>query len=137
MRNVLLDTGAFVALLDKSERNHAGCVEFFKEFKGKFFTTEPVLTETLYLLGPSAKAGRICIDFILNEGAILVPQSMESLARCAWLMEKYRDIPMDFADATLVALAEESEIEEVFTLDRKGFNTYRIKGRRGFTLLPE
>src|SRR3990170_8953650 len=134
MRNVLLDTGVFVALLDRSERNHAKCAEFFRGFKGKFFVTEPVLTETLYLLGPSAKAARLCIDFILNEGATLVPQSMESLARCAWLMEKYSDIPMDFADATLVALAEESDIDEVFTLDRKGFNAYRIKGRRSFTL---
>lgn len=137
MRSLLLDTGAFVALLDKSERNHSRCAEFFRNFQGSLFTTEPVLTETVYLLGPSIKAQRICIDFIMHGGATLVPQSSESLERCIVLMEKYHDVPMDFADATLVALAEEADIEEVFTLDKRGFHTYRIGGRKKFQVWPE
>ena len=137
MRSVLFDTGAFVALLDKSEKNHARCVEFFRWFKGRLFTTESVLTETVYLLGPFVGAQRVCIDFILNGGATLVPQSPESLKRCAALMERYKDIPMDFADATLVAFAEEADIREVFTLDKKGFNAYRISGKHGFKVWPE
>lgn len=52
-------------------------------------------------------------------------------------MEKYRDVPMDFADATLVALAEEMEVEEIFTLDMRGFRTYRIAGKRAFKILPK
>ncbi len=56
---------------------------------------------------------------------MLVPQSQESLRRGSELMEKYKDIPMDFADATLVVLAEEMGITESFTLDGKGFNAYR------------
>jgi predicted nucleic acid-binding protein len=51
-------------------------------------------------------------------------------------MAKYRDLPMDYADATLVALAEESETDRVFTLDRKGFSTYRLPGRKAFQVLP-
>ena len=51
-------------------------------------------------------------------------------------MEKYHDLPMDFADATLVALAEESEADHVFTLDRKGFSTYRLRGKKTFRLVP-
>jgi predicted nucleic acid-binding protein len=137
MGNILLDTGAFVALLDKSEKNHERCVTFFKDFKGRLLTTEPVLTETIYLLGPSIRAQRTCIEFILKDGAILVPQSSQSLSRAAELLEKYKDIPMDFADATLVALAEKTEINEVFTLDKKGFNAYRIHGKRFFKLWPE
>ena len=137
MRNVLLDTGAFVALLDKSERNHGRCVMFLKNFKGKFLTTEPVLTETIYLLGPSVKSQKACIEFILEGGAILVPQSMDSLSRAIVLIEKYKDIPMDFADATLVTLAEEAEIDEVFTLDKRGFNSYRIHGKKTFKVWPD
>jgi hypothetical protein len=136
MRNILIDTGAFVALIDKSERNHKQCVEFFKDFKGKFITTEPVLTETVYLLGPLVKAQKICIEFILKGAVTLVPQSIESLSRAVKLMEKYSDIPMDFADATLVVLAEEAGIEDVFTLDKKGFGTYRIYGKKTFTIWP-
>lgn len=137
MRSILLDTGAFVALLDKSEKSHERCVVFFKDFKGKLLTTEPVLTETIYLLGPSVKAQKTSIEFILRGGATLVPQSMESLSRAIALMERYKDIPMDFADATLVSLAEETGIHEVFTLDVKGFSAYRIHGRKTFKLWPE
>ncbi len=137
MPNLLLDTGPFVALLDSSERNHERCVRFFKAFHGQIFTTEPVLTEVLYLLGPSVKDQRAAVDFILRGGATLVPQSLESLKRTIELMEKYKDVPMDFADATLVVLAEEMEVAEILTLDKKGFNTYRIHGRKAFKVLPE
>jgi predicted nucleic acid-binding protein len=137
MRSALFDTGVFVALLDESERNHGRCVAFFKEFKGELFTTEPVLTETLYLLGPSIKAQRSCIDFILKGGVTLIPQSKESLSRVSVLMKKYADIPMDFADATLVSLAEETDIVEILTLDKRGFGVYRIRGKTAFKIWPE
>ena len=136
MRNLLFDTGPFVALLDASEKNHERCVEFFEEFKGQLFTTEPVLTEVLYLLGPSVKSQKTGIEFILKGGAILVPQSTNSLKRGLELMEKYKDIPMDFADSTLVALGEEMEITEIFTLDIKGFSTYRMHNKKAFRLWP-
>jgi uncharacterized protein len=136
MGSIILDTGAFVALLDRSEASHKRCVNFFSSFRGSVYTTEPVLTETLYLLGPFVKAQRACIDFILKSGAILVPQSSSSLARAAALMEKYHDVPMDFADATLVVLAEETGIHEIFTLDLRGFQAYRILGKKPFTIRP-
>jgi len=137
MRSVLLDTGAFVALLDAGEKNHVRCVNFLKDFRGKLLTTEPVLTETLYLLNSTIRAQKNCMGFILQNGATLVPQSMESLSRAVVLMDKYKDIPMDFADATLVVLAEEMESEEVFTLDIRGFSAYRINGKKAFKLWPE
>ena len=136
MRNLLFDTGPFVALLDTSERNHERCVEFFEEFRGQLFTTEPVLTEVLYLLSPSIKSQKAGIEFVLKGGAILVPQSTGSLKRGLELMEKYKDVPMDFADSTLVALGEEMEITEIFTLDVKGFSAYRMHGKKAFRLWP-
>lgn len=136
MRSVLLDTGAFVALLDRSESHHDRCVRFLTEYQGRLLTTEPVLTEVMYLLGPSVNAQRSAVNFILRGGATLVPQSMESLARSVTLMEKYRDIPMDFADATLVTLAEDIGIQEIFTLDKRGFTVYRIRGKKTFTVWP-
>jgi len=136
MRSAILDTGAFVALLDRSEENHERCVEFFKAFFGRLLTTEPVLTETVYLLGPSFKSQKLAIEFILKGGGILIPQSPTSLSRAMVLMGKYKDMPMDFADATLVVLAEETGIHEIFTLDTKDFHTYRIRGRKTFALWP-
>ncbi len=137
MRNILFDTGPFVALLDSNERNHGRCVHFFQGFRGHLFTTEPVLTEVLYLLGPSIREQKAAIEFILRGGATLVPQSLVSLKRAVELMEKYKDVPMDFADATLVALAEEMGIHEIFSLDEKGFNVYRIHSKKTFKVWPE
>ncbi len=136
MGRILLDTGVFVALLDRSEENHERCAEFFQNFAGDVFTTEPVLTEAIFLLGPFAKAKSACIEFVLHGGATLVPQSAASLARVAALMAKYNDVPMDFADATLVALAEETGVDEILTLDRRGFRIYRIHDKKAFTLRP-
>ena len=111
--------------------------ELFKDYRGSVITTEPVLTETVYLLGPSVKAQLLAIEFILRGGATLIPQPGESLARAAILMKEYADIPMGFADATLVVLAEEADVDEVFTLDLRGFNSYRLHGRRPFKIWPQ
>jgi len=51
-------------------------------------------------------------------------------------MEKYRNVPMDFAYATLVALAEELETDTVFTLDRRGFSVYRLNRNKPFRIIP-
>jgi len=137
MHSALLDTGVLVALMDQSEKKHDLCVGFLEDFQGELLTTEPVLTEAIHLLGYSVKAQLCCIEFLLDEEVTIVPQSAQSLSRVAVLMEKYQDIPMDFADATLVVLAEETGIREVLTLDIRGFHVYRIHGRKHFKVLPD
>lgn len=137
MVEMLLDTGPLVALLDRSERNHERCLEVFHEYRGRLLTTEPVLTEAVYLLGPAFSLQKPALEFVLRGGADLVALTPKSLRRVTQLMEKYADIPMDFADATLVALAEETGVNRVFSLDRRGFATYRIGSRKAFTVLPD
>jgi len=133
---ILLDTGAFVALVDRDEKAHANCVAALERWTGSVVTTEAVLTETLYLVGPEWKSQKNCLEFILRGAFQLVPSSQASLRRVAALMEKYRNVPMDFADATLVALGEELETDLVFTLDRRGFSTYRLNRRKPFRVIP-
>ena len=137
MADLLLDTGPFVALLDRSERNHKRCAAFFREFRGRLLTTEPVLTEAVYLLGPSFPRQRPALDFILAGGAELVPMMPALLKRCAHLMSKYSDVPMDYADATLVAVAETLGIRDILTLDRRGFSVYRYSSRGAFRIFPD
>ena len=74
--------------------------------------------------------------FLRLGGALLVPSSRASLQRVAKLLDKYADLPMDFADATLVALAEEVDCTSVFTTDRTDFSVYRVKGRKPFRIVP-
>lgn len=133
---LLLDTGAFVALVDRSETAHDDCVAALERWTGPVVTTEAVLTETLYLVGPTWKAQKVALEFILRGAFQLVPSSQASLRRVTALMERYRNVPMDFADATLVVLGEELETDWVFTLDRRGFSTYRMNRRKPFRLIP-
>ncbi len=133
---LLLDTGAFVALVDRSETRHAECLAVLESWEGPILTTEAVLTETLYLVGPTWPPQKTCLEFILRGAFVLIPSSQASWRQVAGLMEKYQDLPMDFADATLVALAQESQIDQVFTLDSRGFSTYRLQGRKSFRVIP-
>ena len=131
---LLLDTGAFVALVDRDEKAHADCVAALEGWTGPIVTTEAVLTETLYLVGPQWRAQKTALEFILRGAFQLVPSSPASLKRVSALMERYRNVPMDFADATLVVLAEELETHEIFTLDRRGFETYRWSRNKTFKI---
>jgi predicted nucleic acid-binding protein len=79
---------------------------------------------------------RACVDFFLSGGALLVPATTASLRRTRELSSQYADLPMDYADATLVVLAEELDTNQVFTTDRRDFAVYRIKGRRRFEVIP-
>ncbi len=133
---LLLDTGAFVALVDRSETRHRDCVSVLEEWSGPLVTTEAVLTETLYLVGPTWAAQQTCFEFFRRGALQMVPSSPASLLRVAELMKKYQDLPMDFADGTLVALGEELATDQVFTLDRRGFGAYRLHGKKPFRILP-
>jgi predicted nucleic acid-binding protein len=133
---LLLDTGAFVALVDRDEKRHDDCVAALEKWTGPVVSTEAVLTETLYLVGPTWRAQKTCLEFILRGAFQLIPSSAKSLQRVAVLMERYRNVPMDFADATLVVLGEELETDRIFTLDRRGFSTYRMNRNRAFQIIP-
>ena len=136
MHKVLLDTGPLVALLDSSESNHESCVSFLKKYKGGFVSTEAVLTEAMYLLSDSIHSQKACVDFIIKGEVRIVPFSYGSLRNALTYMERYQDTPMDFADASLVVLAEETGIHQIFTLDRRGFSIFRISHKKQFEIFP-
>lgn len=132
----LLDTGVLVAFLHRDDRDHERSVEAIRETRGPLLTTEAVLTEGMYLLERARGGPRACLEFFLRDGALLVPSSRAALARCRRVMETCADLPADFADATLVALAEETDTWRVFTLDRQDFSVYRGPEGQRFEILP-
>jgi len=134
---LLLDTGALVSILDRSQAHHVECRRVFDEWSGIIVSTEAVLTEAAYLLAGVRGGAASCVDFFVRGGAVLVPSTRSSLQRVRALLEKYADLPMDFADGTLVALAEELDTTSVFTTDRTDFSVYRVRGRRPFHVLPD
>ncbi|MBI5788303.1 MAG: PIN domain-containing protein [Candidatus Schekmanbacteria bacterium] len=125
INNLLIDAGPLIAVFNKSDKHHHACITFLSNYHGDILTTEPVLTEVVYLLRRFPSAPQNVIDFIINAPIKLVPFSEERLLRCSKLMEQYANVPMDFADASLVAMGEEFEISDVFTLD-SDFSIYRM-----------
>jgi len=132
----LLDTGPWVALIDKSETMHKKCFKWLQNFSGELYTTEAVLTEVMYLLDFSTAAQLSALDFVIKGAVNLVPSTKYSLKRVQKLMDKYSDLPMDFADATLVTLAEETQVLHICTLDKKDFALYRLSKNRPFVIHP-
>jgi len=133
---VLVDTGPLVALFDPSDRSHAACeAELGRLGRCRLVTSLSVLTEATFLLDFSTQAQRAVMEFLAAGAVELAEFAPADVARAAALMGKYRDLPMDFADATLVVLAERFDTPWVFTLDRRDFTTYRA-GRKSFRLLP-
>ena len=132
----ILDTGPWVALIDRSETRHAECVQWLKNFSGSLYSTEAVLTEVLYLLNFSITAQCAALDFVLKSVIEIVPSSTESLKKIKSLMKKYADLPMDFADASIVCLASETGMQYIVTFDKKDFAIYRLPKKRNFTIIP-
>jgi len=100
-------------------------------------TTWPVLTEAMYLVGDAGgwPAQRALWGMVERGALSLVELTPADTGRAKALMEKYRDTPMDIADATLVAVAEARGLKRVFTLD-SDFGVYRLRGREAFELIP-
>ncbi|BCB97290.1 pilus biogenesis protein [Dissulfurispira thermophila] len=133
---ILIDTGPLVAVFDKKDKSHAICLEIVKNIKTPFITTMPVVTETFYLLRYSWHTQNKLWETI-EEGLLRIYSiDANMLRRCRELMNKYQDLPMDFADASLVAVADKENISKIFTLDHKDFKTYRTKSGKSFRLLP-
>jgi predicted nucleic acid-binding protein len=134
LRAILLDTGAIVALLDRSERKHAACAEAIQETSAPLVTCEAVIAESCYLLRGQAGAAEAILENV-RTGAFRIPLQLSreagSLQR---LFRKYRDREMDLADACLVHLAGEFETGDILTLD-SDFEIYRWGANRPFRLL--
>ena len=96
-----------------------------------------VLTGVTHLLAGVHGGSASCVEFFLAGGAVLVPSTSASLRRVRKLLGKYADLPMDFADATLVAPGEALGRTFVFTTDRTDFSVYRLKDRKPFRILPQ
>lgn len=133
----LVDAGPLVAVIDSAEQDHERCVRAIARDRGPFRTTWPVFTEAMYLLHARAGwEGQAMLLAMAIEGAIAIAdQSQDSLTRMTELMFKYRDLPMDFADASLVVLAEQSGDRRILTLDAD-FRVYRVRDRLPFKIVP-
>ena len=133
---ILVDAGPLIALIHADDRHHEHCVAAFRDVTEPLGTVWSVLTEVMYLLNFSRKAQEALWEMLERGVVALLPMENEELPRMRELMKKYRDLPMDLADAALVAVAERERIRRIFTLDRRDFEVYRPAKLGRFILLP-
>lgn len=138
---ILADSGFWVALGNRRDRHHAAAQAALQRWsKEGFVSTWPVLTEVTHLLAARANVGQ-AVAFVdaIARGACAIPDPPEdALHRAHALMRRYRDLPMDLADASLVILAEELGEGRILSTDLRDFDGYRWKNTQPFTnlLLP-
>lgn len=137
MARALVDTGAIVALINRLDRHHAGVVEWFRHFRGQLLTTEAVVTETAYVLAASPvhqHAALLWLDRARSAGLLKV-EPVADYAALSRIIARYASLPCDYADASLIALAERSGVTAIATVDQRDFSVYRLRGRKRFRLL--
>lgn len=135
---MLTDAGPLIALIDADEPDHERCRKALETIRLPLLSTWPAFTEAMYLLARAGgMRGQEALWRLALRGDLeIVTPSTHTVERTAALMKKYADRPMDLADASLVALAEERKLTRIFTLDAD-FHIYRLHGRRRFEVVPD
>ncbi|MEO0804282.1 MAG: PIN domain-containing protein [Cyanobacteria bacterium J06642_2] len=133
----LCDASALIALLHRRDRYHDRCVAAAQNAEAPLVTTWPCLVEAMYLLYRELGwQGQDALwSLLADENVVLYRISDDEMSVMRHLMQTYRDLPMDLADASLVAAAESLRTQLIFTLD-SDFRIYRLSGNRAFDIIP-
>lgn len=125
---ILMDAGPLIALFDSSEKHHHSVKNFLKKNPYRYVSTLAVLTEVSHMLDFSIEAQKDFYEWVMHKGVIICDINQNDMPRVLELTQKYADLPMDFADATLVITAEKTGIKKIISLDRD-FDIYRLPGK--------
>jgi uncharacterized protein len=130
VKPIVVDSGPLIALFDGSDGYHRQAVAFVKGVSGPLVTNLPVVTEVVYVLDFSPQAQR---DFLFwaEQALSLDTETRADFPRIRALLDKYADLPADFADASLIALCERLGTTTVASVD-SDFTIYRSRGRQPF-----
>jgi predicted nucleic acid-binding protein len=113
-----------VALFDKDGRYHQAVKEFFREYTGRLHTSWAVITEVLHMLDFDVRAQIDFLTWVPRDALEITPLNKEWVARIAALSQKYADVSIDFAEATLIVIFEVERIKEIISID-SDFYIYR------------
>lgn len=133
---MLVDAGPLVALIDADDQHHRPCATVLRTIREPLGSVWPVVAEAMYLLGDSWKSQDALWEMIQDPSFRILPMDGSDLPRMRALMRKYRDLPMDLADAALVRVAEREGCRRIFTVDRRDFSRYRPERLGHFVIVP-
>lgn len=124
MQSTLVDAGPLIALFDKSDSYHQQAISFLKKNQTTLVSTWPVITEVSHMLDFSIKTQINFLTWINRGGIQIFDLEFYHLIRIIELCEKFKDVPMDFADATLIVASEAKRISKIASID-SDFYIYR------------
>jgi len=126
-----------VALVNRADRHHAAALDWFRHFRGELLATEAVVTETAYVLAasPAHQAAALAWFERARAAGLLRVQPVADYEALARIIARYADLPCDYADASLIALAEATGVSAIATIDQRDFSVYRLRGRKRFRIL--
>ena len=133
MDRLLVDSGFLIALGQKRDPLHDNAERFLKDYSGKLVTTSAVIVETCFFFGNQGKLQ--LLDWVQSGGLGVAEVPVSSYPDLAAIIRKYSDQDIDFTDAALVWLADNSGIRGILTVDRADFSVFRLKGGRRFDLI--
>jgi uncharacterized protein len=130
--SVLLDTGPLVALFKRNDTHHARAVAWFKGHRGPLLTTQAVVTEAWHLLSEQA---RLPLVRFVTAACEVHDLGTQGQARILATLERYADLRMDYADATLIVLGDMLHVMSIATIDVKDFSAYRLTNGKALKLV--
>ncbi|WP_341643935.1 type II toxin-antitoxin system VapC family toxin [Thauera sp. SDU_THAU2] len=131
MQRTIADSGPLIALFEPADKRHGVMRAFVEAYRGVLLTTWPVLTEVGHLLGHSVERQLAFLQWVERGGVDVILPGAGAVALIRQMSEKYRDLPMDIADGSLIVLAIESGVRDILTFDRD-FDVYRFPDRSRF-----
>jgi len=117
MKNTLIDAGPLIALFNRNDKYHQKIKDFIKTYDGVLTTSWPVVTEVCHMLDFHINAQIDFLKWVKLGGIRIEDIKSTEIERIIQLSEKYSDIPVDLADASLVIISERLKIKEIITID--------------------
>jgi len=117
VESILIDAGLIIALFNKKDKYHKTVINFLKNYRGKLIATWPVITELTHMLDFNVEAQLAFLEWIKRGGIEIYDIKIDKLERIIEITRKYRNVPMDLVDASLIIVSEEEGIKEIITID--------------------
>jgi len=135
-RDVLLDAGPIIALLDRRDQWHDRAAAAWPALARRCVTVEAAIVEATHIVAKRRTDHALVLELLISHEIPILAPHLILHETCVHLIRRYTDAPMDYADASLVALAGRLGIHRVFTFDRRGFREYRAAHGRAFDIIP-
>jgi uncharacterized protein len=135
---ILLDTSGVLAAIDASQRHHKACVEVLQKREEPLLLSPFVLAEIDYLLATrvGVKAEIALLEEVARGAYRLERFDATDVDSARDIIERYSDLGIGLADASIVVLADRYRVRDVLTLDHRHFEALRRANGRPFRLFP-